>query len=170
MPLIPNTIFGQPSGDVLSGVGAVGGLAGGYLAGLGAEAAAKAQAQGYDANAALVGNQVAGEMFQFGRQRLAQNYRANAITGRQQALYGAGGVTGGGGSPLDVMSDTNNQIKLEAMNLAYAKRFAQRTAAAEGQEDYTAADAARKAGGASMIADLLGGIGNAAKLLPVNSA
>jgi hypothetical protein len=162
--IIPNTIFGAPSGDILGGAGAITSLAGGIIGGIGALQAGNAQAQGYLNNMAVAGEQAAQELFQFNRQRQAQQYQENRLIGRQRALYGAGGVSAGGGSPLDVMGDTANQIKLQALNLAYAKRFAQTGAAEQGNADIQAAQAAKEAASTNFFGDIIGGIGSAAKL------
>lgn len=159
---------GIPYGDIEKGIGDAAGLAGNIISGIGALQAGKAQAQGYMNNMAVAGDRAAQEMFQYNRQRLAEGYAENKLIGKQRAAYGAAGVgASGGGTPLDVMGDTENQIKLQALNLAYAKRFVQAGAAATGAADVQAADAAKKAGDMGFLGDLIGGIGNAAKLAMV---
>lgn len=163
--ILPSTIYGAPTGDVAAGIGAATDVAGGIIGAIGAQQAGAAQARGYMNNMQIVGDQTAQELYQFGRTRVAQLYNQNRVLGTQRARYGAAGVEAGAGSPLDVMGDTANQIKVQALNLAYAQKFAQASAAQQGQADLEAAQAAHSAGQTGFFGQLINGIGSAAKLL-----
>ena len=94
--------------DVLGGVvGAIGA----EQAGAGTAAADRAAAQGYQDNALSAGTTAANTRTSLARSQVSADYDLNKTLGRQGALYGAAGI-GPGGSPLDVMGDTEAQIQV----------------------------------------------------------
>jgi hypothetical protein len=167
------------SGDIVGGIGAAGALGGGVLGGIGgiigaggAQQAGAAQAAAYTANAGVAGTTAANTRLSLSRAQQESDYLANRTIGRQRAGYAAGGINVDSGSPLDVMGDTENQIKFEAMNRFYAGEEAAKTASDQAAFDTTAAAAAKKAADTNSTSSLIGGgasllsgIGSAVKII-----
>lgn len=149
------------SGDIAGGLGVAGALAGGILGAMGAHEAARGQQAAYLANAGAAATTAVNTRVSLGRSQQEADYLANRLIGRQRAAYAAGGVDPGSGSPLDVMGDTENQIKFEAMNRFYTGEMAAKTASDQVTFDTEAGRRAARAGSAGATASILSGIGSA---------
>jgi hypothetical protein len=146
--------------ELAGGIGLAGGLAGGVggiVSAGGAQQAGAAQAAAYLANAGVAGTTAANTRLSLSRTQQESDYLANRTIGRQRAGYAAGGVNVDSGSPLDVMGDTENQIKFEAMNRFYAGEEAAKTASDQAAFDTKAAAAAKKAADTNSTSALIGG-------------
>lgn len=181
---MPDALFTIP-GIALAGGGAAAELGGGIIGAIGAEnagsaaaagylAEGKAQADAYTANANIQGANAAQARFATERQTQDLQYNANRLLGRQQALYGAAGVTGAG-NPFDVMEDTEAQVHREALNLFYTGDAAATQAGNQYNFDIQAASAAVAAANArakaaratadtNATSSILSGIGNAVSM------
>lgn len=139
--------------------GAVFSVAGGILGAIGAQQAGDAQAAAYQANAGVAGTTAANARLSLNRAQQQSDYLANRLVGRQRAGYAAGGVGAASGSPLDVLGDTEEQIKVEAMNRFYAGEAAAKTASDQASFDATAARRAHQAADIGSFSAILSGVG-----------
>lgn len=149
--------------DALGGASGLMSLAGGILGAQGAQQAGAAQAQAYGMNAAAAGTTAANARLSAARQTQQLTYRRNELIGSQRAGYAAGGVSPDGGTPLDVLGDSEDQVRQQALNLFYGGDMAGRSAGDQVAGDLMAAKAAREAADTSSTASILGGIGGLAK-------
>jgi hypothetical protein len=158
----PNAPGGGGGGSTISPLGTAGlDIAGGILGAIGAQQAGAASAAGYQANALSAGTTAANTNLSLNRQGQQQQYNENKLIGRQRVGYAAGGLNPASGSPLDVMGDTENQYKVEAMNRFYQGEEAGTQANQQATYDTQEAQAARSAADTLSISDILGGIGGA---------
>ena len=162
-------------GDALKLGSAATALGGGVVGAVGAGQAAAGQAASYRARAKAYrqdaleqGYGAAQTWFALGRQQQRADYGRNRMLGAQRAAYGAAGLDPGGGSPLDVMADTEQQYRFDALDryssgLAAARRAGRQSEfdldAAKAEDE--AARAAAKAGRTSGFGSILGGLGSA---------
>jgi hypothetical protein len=157
--------FGGIGGSDIAGAGAAAAaIGGGFLAASGAQTAAAGQARAYTENALTAGENAAQTRFILNRQDQQQGYEINRIVGQQRARYGAAGVLADTGTPGDVLADTEEEARQAAMNRFYAGDYAARSANEQASYDAEAARAAKRAGRTNATADIIGGIGSAAKL------
>lgn len=147
--------------DLLAGAGAVTALGGGVLGAIGAQQAGSATAQGLLENAAVQGTNAAEARYSATTQTAALGYLTNRLLGKQRADYGAAGVSPTSGSPLDVVADTREQARQQALNLWYAGNFAATSAGEQAQFDTQEAKAAKQAASTSATSSILGGVGSA---------
>jgi hypothetical protein len=146
-------------GSYLGYAGAAASMLGGILGASGAQQAAAAQAKGYRENAAVQGQNAAQARFATIVQQQHADYLANRTFGAQRAAEGAAGVNPNTGSPLDVMADTADQVKFEALSRWYSGQYAAERAGTQYDYDIQAARAAKQAGDTSAIGSLVNGIG-----------
>lgn len=155
---------GIKTGDVLGlGAGAAG-LAGGFIRAEGAAQTGAAQAQAYNQNALVQGENAARARLTTARNQQYADYQKNQLVGKQRAAYGAAGVGIDSGSPLDVMFDTETEARFEAFNRWYAGEEEAKNAGAAAYFDTENAKAAKKAAKTSETSDILGGIGTVASI------
>lgn len=166
---------GGGMGDLLGWGGAAAGVGGGILGAIGAEQAASgtaaadlARAQGYAFDAASQGTTAGNIWSATARENTQANYEANRVLGAQRAAYGAAGVNPNSGTPLDLLADTEAEIKREAMNRFYTGEARATAAGQQYTADQMAAQAARQAasearsaGTTGAFSAILGGVGSA---------
>lgn len=182
--------FAQGAGVAGAGIDVLGGI----LAAQGAKQVGQGQALAYQGQAAADRAQATADLTNAGTQvtnsvqartatqqnLLQQGYDEQRIYGAQKAGYAAAGIDPAmGGSPLDVLADTQQQVKQQALNTWYAGEvtagndiaqagYDTQEAAAANQAAQTADQAARTArqtASTSETTSILGGIGSAVGLL-----
>lgn len=178
--VIPNSSYsgGTGFGSALGYAGAGSALLGGIVGAIGANNAAQGQsdaylgqARGFNQNAEAVGDTAGNIWSAWGRQNSLATYNANQLVGKQRAGYAAGNV-GPSGSPLDVLADTENQVRTEAMNRFYTSTERGHAAGMQygldqenAQAATDAASRARSSADTGIFSSILQGIGSGGTIL-----